>query len=122
MGEFLVPLADCMVPGAAAVGAFRPDALVVDQQALAEVAVALARDLPWATSATTSAMLTDPMELIPHEVKEWADGRPAAEVLVRAGVDPRTAASVDLRFSPGVVLVFSTTIVGRDDFRCTTPS
>jgi MGT family glycosyltransferase len=116
VGEFLVPLADCMVPGVhAAVDAFRPDALVVDQQALAGVAVALARDLPWATSATTSAMLTDPMELIPR-VKEWADGL-QREVLVRAGVDPRTAASVDLRFSPDLVLVFSTTaFVGRDDF------
>src|SRR4029453_7236472 len=55
VGEFLVPLASCMVPGVeAAVERFRPDVLVVDQQALAGVAVALARGLPWATSATTS--------------------------------------------------------------------
>ena len=49
-------------------------------------------------------------------MKEEVGGRPAAEVLVRAGVDPRTAASVDLRFSPDVVLVFTTAFVGRDDF------
>ena len=78
VGEFLVPLAECMVPGVhAAVDRFRPDALVVDQQALAGVAVALARELPWATSATTSALLTDPMELIP-KVKAWADGKAVA--------------------------------------------
>jgi MGT family glycosyltransferase len=116
VGDFLVPLAECMVPGVhAAVERFRPDALVVDQQALAGVAVALARDVPWATSATTSAMLTDPMELIP-KVRDWADGL-QRDVLRAAGVDERTAATVDLRFSPRLVLVFSTpAFVGRDDF------
>jgi MGT family glycosyltransferase len=107
VGEFLVPLAACMVPGVeAAVDRFRPDALVVDQQALAGLAVALARGLPWATSATTSALLADPMELIP-KVKEWADGL-QRDVLRSAGVDPHVAATVDLRFSPSLVLVFST--------------
>ena len=116
VGEFLVPLAECMVSGVhAAVDQFRPDALVVDQQALAGMAVALGRGLPWATSATTSALLTDPMELIPR-VKAWADGL-QRDVLRGAGVDERTAATVDLRFSPQLVLVFSTTaFVGRDDF------
>jgi len=37
---------------AAAVDQFRPDALVVDQQAVAGALVANARGLPWATSAT----------------------------------------------------------------------
>jgi MGT family glycosyltransferase len=107
VGEFLVPLATCMVPGVeAAVERFRPDVLVVDQQALAGVAVALARGLPWATAATTSALLADPMELIPR-VKEWADGL-QRDVLRSAGVDPQVAATVDLRFSPELVVVFST--------------
>jgi MGT family glycosyltransferase len=107
VGEFLVPLAQCMVPGVeAAVESFRPDALIVDQQALAGVAVALARGLPWATSATTSALLADPMELIPR-VKAWADGL-QRDVLRSAGVEPEVAATVDLRFSPELVLVFST--------------
>ena len=116
VGEFLVPLAECMVPGIrAAVDAFAPDALVVDQQALAGTAVALADGLPWATSATTSALLTDPMDLIP-KVKEWADGL-QRDVLRGAGVDEATAATADLRFSPQLVLVFSTpAFVGRDDF------
>lgn len=116
VGEFLVPLAECMVPGVrAAVDGFGPDALVVDQQALAGTAVALADGLPWATSATTSALLTDPMDLIP-KVKEWADGL-QRDVLRGAGVDEATAAAADLRFSPHLVLVFSTPeFVGRDDF------
>ena len=116
VGEFLVPLAECMVPGVrAAVDAFAPDALVVDQQALAGTAVALADGLPWATSATTSALLTDPMDLIP-KVKEWADGL-QRDVLRGAGVDEATAATADLRFSPQLVLVFSTpAFVGRNDF------
>ena len=59
-----MPLADCMVPRCCRRRS-GPTPLVVDQQALVGVAVALARDLPWATSATTSAMLTDPMALIP---------------------------------------------------------
>jgi MGT family glycosyltransferase len=116
VGEFLVPLAECMVPGVrAAVDRFAPDVMVVDQQALAGTAVALADGLPWATSATTSALLTDPMDVIP-KVKEWADGL-QREVLRAAGVDATTAATVDLRFSPHLVLVFSTpAFVGRDDF------
>jgi MGT family glycosyltransferase len=116
VGEFLVPLAECMVPGVrAAVDGFGPDALVVDQQALAGTAVALADGLPWATSATTSALLTDPMDLIP-KIREWADGL-QRDVLRGAGVDEATAASADLRFSPHLVLVFSTpAFVGRDDF------
>ena len=105
-----------MVPGVrAAVDRFGPDALVVDQQALAGTAVALADGLPWATSATTSALLTDPMDLIP-KVKAWADAL-QRDVLRGAGVDEATAATADLRFSPHLVLVFSTpTFVGRNDF------
>lgn len=116
VGDFLVPLAECMVPGVrAAVDAFGPDVMVVDQQALAGTAVALADGITWATSATTSALLVDPMEMLPR-VKAWADGL-QRDVLRGAGVDERTAATADLRFSPHLVIVFSTpALVGRDDF------
>ncbi|MCA1696415.1 MAG: glycosyltransferase, partial [Actinobacteria bacterium] len=58
--DFLIPLAASMVPGVvAAVDEFAPDVLVVDQHALAGALVARQRGLPWATSATTSAELTD---------------------------------------------------------------
>jgi hypothetical protein len=45
----------------AAIDEFAPDVLVVDQQALAGAVVAERAGLPWATSATTSAELTDPL-------------------------------------------------------------
>jgi MGT family glycosyltransferase len=116
VGDFLVPLAECMVPGVrAAVRSFGPDALVVDQQALAGTAVASALGLPWATSATTSANLTDPLAVVP-KVKAWADGL-QRDVLRSAGVSEATAGTMDLRSSPHLVLVFSTpAFVGRSDF------
>jgi MGT family glycosyltransferase len=107
VGDFLVPLAECMVPGVrAAVDSFAPDALVVDQQALAGLAVACTSGLPWATSATTSANLDDPLAAVP-KIKAWADGL-QRDVLRSAGVDEASAATVDLRSSPHLLLVFST--------------
>lgn len=126
VAEFLVPLAECMVPGVrAAVDGFGPDVLVVDQQALAGTAVALAGDLPWVTSATTSALLVDPMEMLPR-IKAWADGL-QRDVLRGAGVPEQVAAHADLRFSPHLVLVYSTPeFLGRHDlpahFACVGPS
>jgi MGT family glycosyltransferase len=107
IGDFLVPLAHGMLPGVReAVGAFKPDALLVDQQALAGLAVAEAEGLPWATSATTSATMLDQMALMP-QVQEWADGL-QRDFLRTAGLSDDAAAATDLRFSPRLVLVFST--------------
>src|SRR5690606_10829627 len=54
--EFVLPVNRQLVPGVhAAVDAFGPDVLVVDQQALAGAAVAELRGVRWATCATTSA-------------------------------------------------------------------
>jgi MGT family glycosyltransferase len=116
VGEFLVPLAEAMLPGVrSAVDGFRPDAVVADQQALAGVAVAEARGLPWATSATTSATLADPLELLP-KLKDWADGLQRG-FLAGAGVPAGRAAAMDIRFSPHLVLVFSTeSFVGLGSF------
>ena len=116
IGEFLVPLAHGMLPGVRdAVAEFKPDALLVDQQAMAGLAVAEANGLPWATSATTSATVYDQMELMP-KVQEWADGLQRG-FLRSAGLDEATAATVDLRFSSQLVLVFSTkAFVGDDEF------
>jgi MGT family glycosyltransferase len=116
IGDFLVPLAHGMLPGVRdAVAEFKPDALLVDQQAMAGLAVAEANGLPWATSATTSATVYDQMELMP-KVQEWADGLQRG-FLHAAGLDEATASTIDLRFSPQLVLVFSTTaFVGDDRF------
>ncbi|MFI9382879.1 glycosyltransferase [Kutzneria sp. NPDC052558] len=110
--EFLVPLAEHMVAVVdAAVDEFGPDALLVDQQAMAGALVAERRDLPWATSATTSAELVQPLAEMP-KVAAWLDD-------LLAGLRRRhgsTAATHDLRFSPHGVLAFSTAeLVGPVD-------
>jgi MGT family glycosyltransferase len=106
--DFLIPLAASMVPGvAAAVDEFAPDVLVVDQQALAGALVARQRGLPWATSATTSAELTDQFANMPR-LGTWARQCLADFQHGWAISDP-----VDLRFSDHLVLAFTTaTLVG----------
>lgn len=105
--DCVLPTAHQMVPGVrAAVDGFGADALVVDQHALAGAAVAEERGLPWATSATTSADLVDPLDGLP-KVSAWLREQMSA-VLVAAGVDPARAEAVDPRFSPHLVLAFTT--------------
>jgi MGT family glycosyltransferase len=106
--DFLIPLAVSMVPGvAAAVDEFAPDTLVVDQQALAGALVARQRGLPWATSATTSAELTDQFATMP-KLGAWA-----RQLLTDFQRGFAVADSADLRFSDHLVLAFTTaTLVG----------
>ncbi|HKY69161.1 MAG TPA: glycosyltransferase, partial [Acidimicrobiales bacterium] len=105
--DVLMPLAHTMTVGVhAAVEAFRPDALVVDQQALAGAAVAELRGLPWATSATTSAELTDPLASM-GKVGDWVQEQ-IRDYLVRAGLPAGPAARLDPRFSPHLLLAFTT--------------
>jgi MGT family glycosyltransferase len=100
--EFLIPLATSMVPGvAAAVDEFRPDVLVVDQQALAGALVARQRGLPWATSATTSAGLTD--QYATPTFSRWVHQLIAEYQRGFAVSDPG-----ELRFSDQLVLAFTT--------------
>jgi len=100
----LVPLAEAMVPAVQdAVVHFDPDVLVVDQQAVAGALVAERLDRPWATSATTSSELVDPLAAMP-KVRQWLTER-LLDLRHRYG-DP--AAVHDLRFSPHLVLAFTT--------------
>jgi MGT family glycosyltransferase len=114
--EIVLPLARHMVPGVeAATDGFGPDVLIVDQQALAGAAVALRRGLPWATTATTSAELVDPLAAVP-KVRAWLRDQMRA-VLLDAGVDPAIAGAVDPRFSPDLVVGFtSAALVGGGPF------
>lgn len=101
--DFLIPLAQSMVRGVrAAVDEFEPDVMVVDQQALAGALVARERGLPWATSASTTAELTGQYETMP-KLTEWADER-MAELQSEFGQSP----AIDLRFSPELILCYST--------------
>ncbi len=100
--SYLVPLADAMVPGvAAAVAAFAPDVVVVDQQAMAGALVAGRCGLPWATSASTSTELAEPLAALP-KIASWV-GDLQAGLCARHGV-----LLGDLRFSPHLVLAFTT--------------
>jgi MGT family glycosyltransferase len=102
--RYLLPLADAMAPGVqAAAEHFRPDVVVADQQAFAGALVAERLGLPWATSAATSAELTDAYTGFP-KVADWMRAR-LGELRARIG-DP--AEHTDPRLSPHLVLVFST--------------
>ncbi|MYW14832.1 glycosyltransferase [Streptomyces sp. SID2955] len=101
---YLLPLADAMAPGVAeAVTAVRPDVVVADQQAFAGALVAERHRLPWATSATTSAEFSGAYDGLP-KVADWLRQR-LAELRARVG-DP--AGTADPRFSPHLLLAFST--------------
>jgi len=108
--EFLVPLAHAMVPGVrAAVASFKPDVMLCDQQALAGSVVARLEHIPWATLATTSAAVFNPIVQFP-KVKEWM-----VEMLGRVQdvYDLPRWERPDL--SPALVLILSThELVGLD--------
>ena len=100
--RYLIPLADAMVPGVrTACREFRPDLILADQQALAGPLVARELGVPWATSASTPAELSDPLRGLP-KVAEWIRGL-EHDLCVRHGVTPG-----DLRFSPDLVLAYTT--------------
>lgn len=107
--DFLIPLARGMRPAVDdVVATFRPDLLVVDQQALGGALVARARGLRWATFATTSASVVEPLLDLP-KVLAWRDER-IAELEREAGLEP--APEPDR--SPSLVVVFSThELVGK---------
>jgi UDP:flavonoid glycosyltransferase YjiC (YdhE family) len=100
--SYLVPLADAMAPGvASAVLSFAPDVVVADQQAMAGALVAARCGLPWATSASTSTELADPLGSLP-KIASWVDD-------LQAGLRARHGVLLgDLRFSPHLVLAFTT--------------
>ncbi len=112
--DFLHPLADAMVPGVdAAVRRWAPDVVLVDQQAVAGALVARRHGLPWATSATTSAELVDPFAGLP-KLRAWVDDQLRA-FQVEHGVAESDADPAAVRFSPHLVLAFTTTaLVGED--------
>jgi MGT family glycosyltransferase len=104
--DVLIPLGDTMLPGVRwAVHEVGPDALVVDQQAFAGAVVACEQGLPWATSATTAAELVDPLASL-GRVADWVRGL-LADYLARAGLAAAAAEGFDPRFSPHLVLAFT---------------
>ena len=69
--DFMIPLAEAMLPGVeAAMKDYKPDLVLCDQQALAGALAARRLGVPWATLATTSAAVFNPIVQFP-KVKEW---------------------------------------------------
>ncbi len=102
--RFLVPLAEEMTTGVrAAVARFRPDVLVADQQTVAGGLTAELLGVRWATSATTSAEFTGALDGMP-KVDAWLEGL-LADLRHRVG---HPAGTADPRFSPHLVLAFTT--------------
>ncbi|MCD6641151.1 MAG: hypothetical protein LT071_14730, partial [Nocardioides sp.] len=111
--EVLVPMAKHTVDGIdAAVDTWSPDVLVVDQQALGGAIVARRRDLVWATSATTSAELSDPLGGLP-KVSE-AMHRIRVDLQTAHGIDAEVAEQGDLRISPHLVLAYTSPQLVRE--------
>ena len=108
--EFIVPLARAMVPGVDdAVRTFAPDVTIVDQQAVAGAIVCRTLELRWATFATTSAAITDPLADLP-KVRDWRDAE-LAKLEHEAGLAPSSAPDL----SPELVIAFTTReLVGTD--------
>jgi MGT family glycosyltransferase len=100
--EVFTPLARSMRPGVeAAVDRFKPDLMLVDQQAFAGALVARTRRLRWATLATTSARLVDSLADLPL-VLRWVEAQ-LTLLQVEVGLEP----TADPDLAPGLVLVFS---------------
>jgi UDP:flavonoid glycosyltransferase YjiC (YdhE family) len=107
---YIVPHARTTLRGIdQAVEAFRPDAMAVDQHAVAGALIAHRRGLPWASLAPTTMELTRPYRALP-KVESWIlgllDGLWTEAGL--PGLPPH-----DLRFSPHLLIAFTgTALVG----------
>jgi len=105
--ELIVPLARDQAPTVdAAVADFRPDVVVADQQAFAGPVVAERHGLPWVTSASTSGEFADPLAMVP-KVAEWTTSTRDA-LLAELGVPAERIGALDPRFSPTLILLYST--------------
>jgi MGT family glycosyltransferase len=102
--RILIPLAELMVADVrAAVAAFGPNALIVDQHAVAGALVGAADGIPWATASVTSGEFAEPQASMP-KVLSWVREQ-LADLQHRMGSD--TLAAGDPRFSPHLVLAFT---------------
>jgi MGT family glycosyltransferase len=69
--QVVMPMARDMLPGIeAAIESFHPDALIVDQQTVGGALAARRKQLPWATSAPTAALIHDRFSAYP-KVEAW---------------------------------------------------
>jgi MGT family glycosyltransferase len=101
---FIVPFARFTLPALDhAVRDYRPDVVVTDQHALAGSLAAQRHGTRWVTLCSSSFDLTDPFRHLP-KVKGWMD-----EQIAIAAADAGLSSYDDPRFSPHLVIVFTTT-------------
>lgn len=113
---FIVPIAQAMIPKVErAAEDFKPDVIISDQQALAGAIVARRRKTRWVTSATTSAELVDPFAGLP-KVAQWIKGL-LGGLQRQFGLRDQAEQAIDLRFSPELLIAFTTEVLvaGEDE-------
>ncbi|HZM74479.1 MAG TPA: nucleotide disphospho-sugar-binding domain-containing protein [Candidatus Limnocylindrales bacterium] len=109
---YIIPHARVTRKGiAAAAQEFQPDAMVVDQHAIAAAIVAQQSGKPWATVAQTSMELTRPFLHTMPKVESWIHER-MAEIWTAGGLPG--APPFDLRFSPHLVIAFTSPALTGD--------
>ncbi|GAA1742948.1 glycosyltransferase [Luedemannella helvata] len=96
----------------AAVRDFAPDAIGVDQHAVAGALVANRHNLPWASLAPTSMELGRPYRTALPAVEAWIQQH-LAGLWRHAGLPGQPP--YDLRFSPYLVIAFTTAALARPD-------
>jgi len=102
--SFIVPFTRFTLPAVEkAVAEYQPDVVVTDQHALAGALVALRHGIPWATFCTSTIELGRPFATLP-KAAAWIRGH-LATLSAEAGLTEGQAG--DLRFSPYLVIVFS---------------
>jgi zeaxanthin glucosyltransferase len=108
---FVVPFARFTGPAVEqAVEAYRPDVMAVDQHALAGAVAAGRHGLPWATMSASTMELARPFRDLP-KIDAWIRGQ---QELVRAAAGLPPDPDSDLRFSPYLVLAFTSPALTGD--------
>jgi MGT family glycosyltransferase len=112
--SFIVPFARFTLPAVEkAVAHYQPDVVVTDQHALAGPMVARRHGIPWATFCTSTIELGRPFARLP-KAAAWIREH-LATLSAEAGL--ADGQEIDLRFSPYLVIVFSSGfLLGTQDF------
>ncbi|MBR7835556.1 glycosyltransferase, partial [Actinospica durhamensis] len=109
---YIAPHAKTTLPGIEkAIAELRPDALAVDQHAIAGALAAHRHALPWASLAPTTMELARPYRTAMPKVEEWIHAQMAA-MWTRAALPGEPPH--DLRFSPHLLIAFTGAALAGD--------
>ena len=112
--SFIVPFTKFTLPAVEkAVAEYQPDVVVTDQHAFAGALAAMRHGIPWVTFCTSTIELGRPFAKLP-KAAAWIRGH-LATLVAEAGLDDCQV--TDLRFSPYLVIVFSSGyLLGAEEF------